>query len=294
MSKVFITGASGMVGFWVCKGAIYQNHKVVGIGRTNRHSLEGMEFKEVDLTDTHNLTNTLKSCEPDLIIHLAANTNQKACKENSQATWDLHVESSALLASFARKKDAKLIYISTEAVYGYFNNSLRNELDICSPIGCYATTKYHAEDAILKECPQALILRVTPVGVTPKTNQSSLVEWIVKTLESGLIINGYQDVFFTPISSKMLADLILNRFAQQLYGIYNWGIRESISKYDFAMLIAKSLGYPKHSVIPTCKSVNGNIYQGGMDSTKLSIALGSQPPTSGDLMSDLSLMIKGV
>ncbi len=282
-----------MVGFWVCKEAILRNHKVIGIGRTNRHSLGGMQFKEVDLVNTYNLTNTLKSCEPDLIIHLAANTNQKTCEENSKATWDLHVESSALLASFARKRNAKLIHISTEAVYGYAKNGLWSESDICYPRGCYAITKRHAEDAILNEDPNALVLRVTPVGVTPKTNQSSLVEWIVKTLKKGQIINGYQDVFFTPISSKMLAKLILNQSVRNLNGTYNWGIHESISKCDFAMLIAKYLGYPSNSVIPISKLLDGNICQGGMNSTKLSTALGVQLPTTGELISDLTVMVNG-
>jgi len=288
MTKALITGASGMVGYAVCREAIDQGLNVFGLGRENRHFLPGMSFIHGDLTNTDALKSILENIAPDLVIHLAANTDHKACEHSPEATRQLHVDASEYLAETTGLLGGRFVHISTEAVYGNLGPGKRRETEECFPQGVYATTKKEAEQRVLQANPDALVLRVTPVGFAPNGAKKTLAEWLFQQFSQDKRVTGYDDVFFTPVSSYSLARLVLNQKLIGHHGIYNWGNMEILSKYDFACSLASSLGFKDAKIDSGRHSLNGDPLHGGLDSTALSKALGIPEPSKEDLLTDLT------
>lgn len=276
-----------MVGYAVCREAVDQQYNVVGLGRENRHAISGMRFVHIELTDSDAVSATMEEHVPDLVVHLAANTNHDACERDPKLTRILHVDASEHLAKLSRNQDSRFVHVSTEAVYGNLGPGCRKETDVCRPAGIYAATKMEAEEKIMKSHPGALILRVTPVGVSPNGNGRALVEWLLCQFEQGNVITGFKDVLFTPISSYSLARLILNPTLSRISGIYNWGISEVLSKYDFAMRLATAIGFDTAKIHPGNRSPTGDAHHGELDSSALSRALGIPLQSAAELFSDL-------
>jgi len=288
MKKVLVTGASGMVGYAVCREALGQSLEVVGCGREDRHRIPGMRFVHVDLTDAAAVTAMLEAIAPDLVIHLAANTSHAECERNPGNTRQLHVGASEHLARLALNLSARFVHISTEAVYGNLGAGCRQESEVCQPAGIYASTKREAEERVLQTYSEALVLRVTPVGFTPNGSVRSLAEWLLSQFIRGGDVTGYVDAWFTPISSHFLAEMLMNPKLSGVSGIYNWGIGEVMTKYDFAVGLADAFGFLDAKVLPGRRDLNGSGYHGGMDSTALATALGMPLPNAADMFADLA------
>lgn len=287
LNRILITGASGMVGYAVCREALELGFDVTGLGRTDRHSITGMKFIGVELTDAKAVCDIMHKIRPTLVVHLAANTNHALCEKDPEAARQLHVISTEHLASLSYHMNSHFIHVSSEAVYGNKGYGLRSETEVCHPQGVYAVTKLEAEAKVASAHSSALILRVTPVGFVSKKMGNTLAEWLFSQFVNQLPVMGYQDVFFTPISSNSLAKLLLDPKVLQLNGVYNWGISETISKYDFALELSASLGF-KDSIIHAGKRfATDNVHHAAMDSSRLASALAIPLPSKTTLFQDL-------
>lgn len=276
-----------MVGYATCRAGLEQNWQIHPIGRTDRHLLP--HFQVVDLCDDAKLAQLVNQPPPDLLINLAAMTNHTECQNNPELTKKLHVEVPKSLSKWADREQFKLIHISTEAVYGY-NKALPgkfNETDPCEPKGVYAITKREGESAILDHNPDATVLRCTPVGFSPVGFGTTLFEWVVRELKKGEPITGYSNAWFTPVSSFNLADLLFDETFHTISGCYNWGIQDSINKYEFASLIARELGYPDGTVIASDSFAGGETMNGALDSSVLQQKLTPPPYDSHTMIKEL-------
>lgn len=271
----------------MCHEAINQGLSVVGAGRQDRHRISGIHFSNVELTNDCSLTDLVRKTEPDFIINLAANTDHQACEQDPDAAHKLHVETVGLLASLANAVGARLIHISSEAVYGDLGPGPHTECEVCKPRGIYASTKMEGEEQILSSNPEALIVRCTPVGIVENEHRS-LAGWLYNQLKHGQQIAGYEDWVFSPISTRSLARLIFDPRLDGLAGVFNWGVDEAISKLAFARGMASALGYEPALVASGHRFDNGNFYDVSLDSGKLARKSGIKVPRLRELFGDLS------
>lgn len=285
--KVLITGASGMVGYAMCRAAISNNYEVVGLGREDRHQISGMCFKTIDLRNTYDLRSFIEISQPDIVVHLAATTRQSDCENDPRSAKQLHVHVSGAIAAISRDIRSRFIHVSTEAVYGDLGPGLRKESDLCNPSGVYATSKKRGEEEVMLSNPDALVLRVTPVGCSPRGLKTSLAEWLASRMLKGIAITGYTDVLFTPVSSFALARLVFDSKLNGISGIFNWGNADVMSKYEFSFLLAKSLELDGTIITPGLGSKSGGVYFGGMDSRLLAARTTIEPPNTAELIDDL-------
>jgi dTDP-4-dehydrorhamnose reductase len=287
MKKILITGASGMVGYAMCHESIKQGLNVVGAGRQDRHRISGVRFCNVELTNEVSLTDLVKKSEPDFIINLAANTDHQACEQDPDTAYKLHVETARLLASLASTVDARLITISSEAVYGDLGPGPHTEHEICKPHGIYAATKKGGEEQVIANNSEALVIRCTPVGIVDGEHRS-LAGWLYNQLKQGHQVTGYEDWIFSPVSTRSLARLILDPRLDGLAGVFNWGVDESISKLAFVRGMASALGYDASLIAAGHRFDNGTFYDVSLDSGKLARKSGIKVPGLRELFEDFS------
>ncbi len=244
--RVLITGASGLLGVNLALEAA-KSHMVTG--QINSLFLKGAPFEQLsgDLLATNAVEDLIEKARPDWVIHCAALADIDACEKDPELAQRLNAE---LPGEFARvcKDRARLVYISTDAVFEgtkeeYF------ETDIPNPVSVYARTKLMGEQMVLGNNPDAIVARINLFGWSLYGTRS-LAEWFYYNLQAGNTVKGFTDVIFCTQLVNNLAGVLLQMLSQNLSGIYHVVGADCVSKYDFALEIARRLGVPESLVTP--------------------------------------------
>jgi dTDP-4-dehydrorhamnose reductase len=229
-----VTGATGMLGSVIVK-QLEDDFEIIATSTGKRGEI-GKNFVKIDMENAtrKDFESFLGKIKPDVIIHCAAMTNVKLGQTNPEYFRKINVDAVEHLIKVA--KGIKIIYISTDAVYGN-EHAPHPESQIKKPATYYALTKSMAEDLVMEECNNYAILRVTPVGVSEYNKNHGLSSWILNSIKNGTSINGYENAHFSPFSIWQLAEELRFIINKDLKGTFNLGSKDHCSKYDFAELI---------------------------------------------------------
>ena len=278
--RILITGASGLLGVNLALEAA-QEHTVFGLA--NSHSLHTDAFTVLtaDLLAPGAIERLLDQTQPDWVIHCAALANLEACEADPERAAQLNTEVPRQLARHVARGGARLLHVSTDAVFDGQRGNYREE-DAPSPLGVYSRTKLAAEYAVAEAHPQAIIARVNLFGWSI-SGKRSLAEFFYNNLSTGKPVMGFTDVFFCPLLANDLAHVFLRMLEAGLSGLYHVVSPESSSKYDFGLRIAQRFGLDASLISPT------SVQQAGLKAArspnltlrtfKLANALGQPIPT---------------
>jgi dTDP-4-dehydrorhamnose reductase len=246
---ILVTGASGLLGASFVSMAREQSREVVGLYHRHPVHVDGVKLLAADLTDQAETRRLFQELGPSGVVHCAAATNVDWCEEHPDEAHRVNVMVPAAIAEICSACDARLLYISTDAVFDGERGNYA-ETDTPGPVNIYAKTKLQGEREVLRQNPAAAIARVNLYGWNAQ-NKQSLAEWILKQLTLGSRVPGFSDVFFCPILANDLADVLLALLDQNLAGLYHVVGSESVSKYEFARRVASTFGFNPGQVVPT-------------------------------------------
>lgn len=231
MVKVLVTGANGQVGSEIRVLAPY--FKTADFIFTDRN--------ELDICNKSNLQDFLdQNSKIECIINCAAYTAVDRAQKEREIADAVNHKAVYNLAKEAKKRDIKLIHISTDYVFDGKNFKPYVETDSVNPQNVYGETKLAGENAILQVAPAgAVILRTSWV-------YSSFGANFVKTMlrlgkerdEIGVVF----DQVGTPTYARDLAETILKIVEDSLQDknepeIYHFSNEGVCSWYDFALEI---------------------------------------------------------
>ncbi|MBG7610045.1 MAG: SDR family oxidoreductase [Anaerolineae bacterium] len=246
--KILITGASGLLGINLALVAARQ-HTVFGTLNSQKITSEAFTVIETDLLEPSAVDRVLDKCQPDWVIHCAALANLEACEDEPELAWQLNTELPRNLAKQCRQGGARLLHVSTDAVFDGQRGSY-TELDAPNPLSVYSQTKLAAESAVVEAHPEAIIARVNLFGWSIR-GQRSLAEFFFNNLQMGNPMMGFIDLLFCPLLVNDIAEIFLMMLQKELRGLYHVVSCESISKYDFGTEIARIFGFDPGLIIPT-------------------------------------------
>jgi dTDP-4-dehydrorhamnose reductase len=168
--KIWIIGASGMVGSTLLKLCEARGIHVVGTGH-----------KSVDICDLKEVKRQAQHIQPTHIVNCAAYTNvDKAESEQSQA-FLVNATGAEHGALAAKEVGARFVHISTDYVFGSSQQKPFKEEDPCAPINVYGKSKLEGEKRVLHVMPEALVVRTSWVfGLQGKNLVSSLLQRFFK------------------------------------------------------------------------------------------------------------------
>lgn len=159
--RVFITGTAGFIGFHLAKLLLAEGFVVAGYdGMTDyydvtlkrrRHQilLQNPNFSatEAMLEDGEALHHAVSRCEPDIIIHLAAQAGVRHSLEAPRAYIDANIIGTFHLLEAARAAKAQhVLMASTSSVYGANDDMPFTENQaVAHPLSIYSATKVAGE-----------------------------------------------------------------------------------------------------------------------------------------------------
>ncbi len=221
------------------KYLLKNNYNIVSLRKNHPLNLRGVEEVEIDLLDFAAVTNLLNRVRPKYVIHCAGLTNVDECEKNESLAKKIHVDLSLLIAQISLQLNAQMIHISTDHLWDGTKSMVQEDTSFC-PLNVYGKTKAESELAVLSANPKSLILRTNFFGPGLEWRQS-LSDWIINCLNRNERINAFADVFFTPISMFHLSDIVLRLMQKKAKGVYHVAGSERVSKFEFAVSIARTL-----------------------------------------------------
>ncbi len=247
--KLLITGASGLFGSKLAELAVNEQHEVYSV-HSEHAVLHGTPIR-VDITDREILQGEIKKIQPDAIVHAATLTDVDKCETERERAWKINVEGTQTVAQAAKEVGAFLLYISTDYVFDGEKGCYK-ETDQPSPINYYAYTKLKAEEQVKDITNNFCIVRPSVIyGATPAAGKANFSLWLLTKLENKEKANVFVDQWNSPTLNTSLADMTLEIAERKLTGIYHVSGASRISRYDFALLLAKTFHLDISLLVPT-------------------------------------------
>ena len=277
--RILVTGASGLLGLNMALEAS-QQHEVFGSVNSNVIQTTAFTVIQSDLTVPGALEKLIDESQPEWVINCAALANLEACEANPALAEKLNSELPEKLANYVAKGGARLVHISTDAVFDGKHGGYTEE-DQPNPLSLYARTKLKGEQVVLAANPQAIVARVNLFGWS-LSGKRSLAEWFFNNLSAENSIMGFTDVYFCPLLTNDLAKILLKMLDISAQGLFHIVSSECSSKYDFGVRLARLFDFDETLIRPALVSEAGlaavrspNLT---LNSDKLSTELGVSPP----------------
>lgn len=108
-----------------------------------------VQLHVIDARDYHVVTQTLKSIQPDVVVHLAAIAHANRSNKDPFSTFDHSMRTLENVLDATRSQGCHVIFFSSSMVYGNFDGEVVAEDRVCNPLGIYGALKYSAEKLII-------------------------------------------------------------------------------------------------------------------------------------------------
>lgn len=230
-----------------------------------------------DLEHPEGLVQDIIEHRPTVIIHAAAMASHEQCEADAQLAHRINVNATERIAAAAATIGAKLVVISTDAVFdgkrGHYT-----EDDIPSPTSVYGQTKLQGEAAVLTAT-DALVIRTNFFGWSP-SGRRSILEFFVNELSAGHQVRGFTDFTTTSAYAQVLASTIVALTERAATGVFHVTSPDALTKYEFGVATAQAFDLDPGLITPTTADIhpprNGDI---SLDVSKVQAELGSRLPT---------------
>lgn len=254
--RIFITGITGFIGgrlahFWQCQ----TDCTIGGTGRAAARPASlpsNVLYYQVDFSNPDDLTASILSFGPDVVIHSAAMSKPNDCEVQQDLCTLINVDATARVIAVCKAMNCRLLFMSTDFVFG--DNGPFAEDDVYDPVNFYGLSKVRAEEMVKASAIDWSIVRTVLVyGKQEAGMHATFPQWVKYNLEQGKAIRVFTDQFRTATYVEDLVDGIDRMVQQGAKGIYHLSGEEMTTPFDFARKVASFLGFHQSLVQPTTR-----------------------------------------
>lgn len=226
--KVLVTGATGQLGYDVCRVLSARGIENIGLGS-----------KDCDITSETEVKALFEKERPDALIHCAAYTKVDNAEEDAERCWSVNVDGTRNLAAVCREQGVKMLYISTDYVFPGDGEEYYRPEDAYGPKGNYGRTKLAGELAVQAMLEKYFIVRISWVfGI----NGGNFVKTMLRLAENHDSLRVVADQIGSPTYTADLAPLLCDMIVSEKYGVYHATNEGVCSWADFAEAIFAAAG----------------------------------------------------
>ena len=200
----------------------------------------GADLPEMDVTDAAAVTALTRAFRPGLVINAAAYTNVDAAEDDAAAAFAANEHGARNVAEAAAVVNAKVIYYSTDYVFGGTSKTPYAPGDPLAPVGVYARSKAAGEEATRLAAPAHFIIRTAwlygPGG-------DNFVEKILRAAAARPELKVVDDEVGSPTYTRDLAEATFALCQTEGYGTYHVVNAGQCSRCEFAKAILRLAGF---------------------------------------------------
>jgi dTDP-4-dehydrorhamnose reductase len=167
--KVLISGKNSQMG-----------QKLFSMSEKIPHELIFIDSKLMDLKDVKCINNIINNHHPDIVINFSAYTNVDEAEDNFQEVQLINSLGPKYLAMASKQINAFFIQISTDYVFGKYDNPPFSPLSKTGPLNLYGLSKLQGEENALESNNKSIIIRTSSL-------YSEFGDNFVKTIAKKLI-----------------------------------------------------------------------------------------------------------
>lgn len=267
--RIFIIGASGLVGSNCLSYLTQQGHTCVGT-YFSYPAQNTVYFDTLNLDKAENFD--IENFQPELIIHCGALTHVDYCEQHPDESYQLTVESTLNIIQLAKKYQSQLIFISTDYIFDGKHGPY-SESDTAHPISIYGQHKWDAEQLVAQSGLKHLILRITNVYGDEERGKNFVARIIDQAVKKQhLTLKLPVDQFATPINAADIAKAIALLIQDNKIGVYNIASTDYMNRVQLALRILKYFPEASYDLIPlTTEAIHppaARPLQGGLKTAK--------------------------
>ena len=199
-----------------------------------------------DLLDEKGISELVGRIMPEVIIHSAALTDVDRCEREQELAYKMNVEGTRAIATAAEKAGSFLIYISTDYVFDGMRGMYRED-DRTNPVSYYGYSKLLGEQF----CRGCIARTCVIYGSRPASGKVNFALWLLNSLKSGKPVGVVTDQFITPTLNTNLARMVQEAADRRLTGIYHLAGATRISRYDYALELAREFDLDESLILPS-------------------------------------------
>lgn len=227
--KVLITGSNGLLAPYIIK-KVSNKYKIFISSKSYG------EYK-LDLTNKILVKKNINNINPDILVHCAAFTDVEKAEKHPKNAFNVNQFATKNLINNI-STDCHFIYISTDQVYS--NNNYLHKEGTENPVNVYGKSKWFGALEAKKHL-KSTILHTNMFGPSLNKKRVSFTDNLIYNLKNYKKFYTYSDSFFSPLHLLDLADLINDIIEKKVYGTFNLGSREGMSKERFIIEMSDHL-----------------------------------------------------
>lgn len=197
----------------------------------------GYDLPELDISRDFEPGAVDASC--DVLINCAAWTDVDGAETSPEQAFAVNGAGAGRIARWCAAAGVKLVHISTDYVFDGAQGRAYREDDKPNPLGVYGCSKLAGEDAVLKELPDALIVRTQALfGPGGKSFPAAIISRLRDGSAALRVVN---DQTVCPTCTGHLAGAILDLIDEDAKGVVHVSSSGQCPWYEFACEIAMRL-----------------------------------------------------
>jgi dTDP-4-dehydrorhamnose reductase len=246
--KLFVLGGTGFIGSTLVQNCISKFEIQTTSNKNENNFKKILNYKINFLNESERLLKIIESFKPDFVVHTVAFPSVDYCESHKNEADYLHVKVTEQIAKICRDINAKMILISTDAVFQGKAGERKIEGDSPNPINYYGKTRLEAEKHVLTFSDNNVVLRTAVVYGWHK--KSRFTNWIIESLKEGRKVDPHIDQYNTPTLVDDLVNVIIRVLEQNRTGLYHATGKSCLNRFEFALKIATHFNLKKELIIP--------------------------------------------
>lgn len=234
--KALVTGANGMLADALCPLLKQSGYLVYATD-----IIVNDDISKLDVRDSIAVKSFIQKNKPDIVFHLAAETDVDKCELNTNHAYETNTKATENIALFCKEFDIPLVFISTGAVFDGEKEGGYTELDPPGPINVYGKSKLLGEEKIRLQLSKYYIIRAGWM-VGGKNKDKKFVWKIIQLLKTKKEIPVVIDKIGSPTFTQDFAKGLLDIVSTGEYGIYHCVNKGICARFDIAQKIVEYLG----------------------------------------------------
>lgn len=226
--KVLVTGVNGQLGHDMIKRLNAEGYECLGV-----------DVNDFDITNESATREFITRYNPDIVIHCAAYTAVDRAEADADTCYKVNVIGSENIAKACKLIDAKMVYVSTDYVYGGQGEKPFVPTDKIAPLNVYGRTKYEGEEACRKHLDKLFVVRTSWVF---GKNGNNFVKTMLRLAKERDKLSVVDDQIGSPTYTVDLADFLFYIIRTQKYGTYHCSNEGFCSWNEFAREIFRLAG----------------------------------------------------
>jgi dTDP-4-dehydrorhamnose reductase len=222
-----------------CNGQLGQD--MVSACVSHNHSVHGIDFPQIDITNRPGTATIITGIQPDIIINCAAFTDVDACETEKEKAFAVNAHGIENLAFVAKSLDIPVVHFSTDYVFDGRKITPYIENDTPNPLTVYGKSKLAGEERLSAITPRHYTFRIAWLyGVHGNNFVKTIHSIALQRAREKKRLNVVNDQFGTPTYTQEVCTQVLKIISTGAYGIYHCTNEGACSWYDFACAIVKA------------------------------------------------------